>query len=72
MHRPIKKPKNKSLLKKTNGLEPIGEFIMTYGPHAQEAANYMAHGTAAMELLLWQGLEKTKTLIKNTEAVSNA
>mgnify|MGYP001221936602 CR=1 FL=1 len=48
MHRPIKKPKNKSLLKKTSGLEPIGEFIMTYGPHAQEAANYMAHGTAAV------------------------
>ncbi len=21
---------------------------MTYGPHAQEAANYMAHGTAAV------------------------
>jgi 2-keto-3-deoxy-6-phosphogluconate aldolase len=43
-----KKPKGKSLIKKTSGLDTATDFIMTVGPHAQDIANYTAHGAAAI------------------------
>ena len=58
MPNPPKKPKGKSLIKKTSGLDAATDFIMTVGPHAQDIANYTAHGAAALGVGALAGIRK--------------